>query len=114
MSAPNESKFSLDFAAMLPDWDGFPVWWLAKRWKISDEHWQNLIDRGELKACVDLRTPGSSRSVLRVTRASLLEFFHRRKDIHAVADANPRPAYREESIRRPRIATRKTRGASRK
>jgi hypothetical protein len=100
-----EPEFNLDFGAMFPDWDGFPVWWLAKRWKLSDEHWINLIDSGELKLCVDLRTPGSSRSALRITRASLLEFLHRRKDLAAVAAANPRPKYREESKRRPKLKT---------
>lgn len=97
-----QREFNLDFEAMLPDWDGFPVWWLEKRWQVSDEHWHNLIERGELKCCVDLRVPGSSRALRRVTRASLLEFLHRRKDIQAVADANPRPLYREESKRKPK------------
>lgn len=101
-SAPKQPEFNLDFEAMLPDWDGFPVWWLEKRWKVSDEHWLNLIEDGELKKCVDFRRTGSSRSAIRVTRASLLEFLHRRKDIQAIADANPRPAYREESKRKPK------------
>ena len=104
--ASRRPEFNLDFEALLPDWDGFPVWWLAKRWlakrwRLSDSHWLRLLDDGDLKACVDLRRSGSSRSVIRITRAALLEFFHRRKDLPAVAAANPRPLYREESKRKP-------------
>lgn len=94
----------LDFESMLPDWDGFPVWWLEKRWRVSDEHWHNLIEDGELELCVDLRRTGSSKSLRRVTRASLLKFLHSRQDIQAIADQNPRPAYREESKRKPKAA----------
>lgn len=99
-----QPELKLDFESMLPDWDGFPVWWLEKRWRVSDEHWHNLIEDGELKLCVDLRRTGSSKSLRRVTRSSLLEFLYRRKDLGAVADANPQPAYREASKRKPKAA----------
>lgn len=92
----------LDFESMLPDWESFPVWWLAKRWCVSDEHWHNLIDDGEMMLAIDLLRTGSSRSLRRVTRASLLEFLNRRKDLKAVAEANPKPAYRAQSKRKPK------------
>jgi hypothetical protein len=98
----DQKEFNIDFAAMLPDWDGFPVWWLAKRWQTSERHWLNLIDDGEIAVCVDLRRSGSSRSMTRCTRASLLNFLTRRKDIAAVLAANPKPKYSEASRRKPK------------
>ncbi len=111
MSAPNDSKFTIDFEAELPPWNFFPIAWCAKEWHCSPEHiTRNLIETGELPVGIDLRGKGSSRMMIRIPRKSLVAFLNRRKDLEAVAANNPRPKFRSESIRQPRTAEDSHRG----
>lgn len=111
MSAPNESSKSvIDYEAVLPDWDGFPIWWLAKRWQVTDQHILNLVESRQIACAVDLRNKGSSRATIRIPRKAVIAFLNTRRDLEAVASANPRPKYRAETVRRPRsVAGAKTR-----
>lgn len=103
IAAPKtQREFDIDFNAELPPWEFFPVWQLAKSWNCSREHVANLVESGELPVGLDLRTKGSSKSMIRVPRRAVVEFLNRRKDIAAVAEANPQPAYRDASKRRPK------------
>lgn len=56
-----------------------------------------LLEKGELKrfGAVDLRVPGASRAMIRVTRNSVVDFLTRRSDTGAIADANPQPKPRK-------------------
>jgi hypothetical protein len=74
-----QQEFDIDFHASLPPQDFFPVWQLARIWKAHRQHVINLIESGELKVPVDLRNKASSRSMIRVPRASVVEFLNRRK-----------------------------------
>lgn len=82
MAAPpkKQIEFDLNFDDELPPkMDFFPVWFLAKLWHAHRQHIVNLIDSGELKVPVDLRNKASSRAMIRVPRASVVEFLTRRK-----------------------------------
>jgi hypothetical protein len=63
----------------LPDWDGFPVYWVAKRWHLDRKHLCNLIEAGEFGKAIDFRGASSSRSTIRIPRAALIAFLERRK-----------------------------------
>lgn len=52
---------------------------LAGLWRCHATHVQRLIDSGELPVAVDLRSPGTSKAMQRVTRASVVSFLNRRK-----------------------------------
>jgi hypothetical protein len=52
---------------------------LAKLWKVPRSRITALVEEGELVA-FDLRAKGSSRSCVRVTRASLISFMEARQD----------------------------------
>jgi hypothetical protein len=99
MSMPNESKFVIDFDKELPPWNFFPIAWCANEWHCSPEHIVNLIETGELPVGVDLRGHKSSKMMIRIPRKSLVAFLNHRKNLEAVAAANPRPKTREERRR---------------
>ena len=52
--------------------DIFTVRQLAKIFRTSSQHWINQIECGQL-AAVDLRTPGTTKSMLRIPRAALVK-----------------------------------------
>jgi hypothetical protein len=97
-----QAEFDIDFAQELPPWDFFPVWWLAKSWHGSDEHVLRLIEKGELPVGVDLRSPGASRSMIRIPRKSVIEFLNRRKNLEGIATKARSVNYNEASKRRPK------------
>ena len=62
----------------LPPGESFPVHVLARALHVTRNHVVNLIDCGELKCAVDLRSPGASRSTIRVPRVAVVEFLEAR------------------------------------
>lgn len=83
--------------------ESFALHWLAKRWKCSVRHLFKLVESGEFKVAIDLRGLNSSKACIRLPRQSVVDFLNRRKDLIAVAEANPQPA-----PRRKREETRKS------
>ena len=77
--AKQPSDFDVDFQDHLPRIEFVPVFLLAKLWRCHRQHIINLIDSGELKVPVDLRGKASSKSMIRIPRASVVEFLNRRK-----------------------------------
>jgi hypothetical protein len=76
----HQEEFDLDFDAELPPkMEFFPVWFLGKLWHCSAQHVINLVDSGELKVPVDLKGKAASKTMIRVPRASVVEFLNRRK-----------------------------------
>ena len=71
----------------LPPGESFPVHVLARVLQVHRDHVINLIDNGELKCAVDLRSPGASRSLIRVPRAAVVEFLQSRRIIVAPSDS---------------------------
>jgi len=65
----------------LPPGDSFPVYVLARCFHVHRQHVLNLIDAGELKCAIDFRSPGSSRSTIRVPRWAVEEFLKSREII---------------------------------
>jgi hypothetical protein len=58
----------------------------------TPQHWINLAEKGAFgKGLADLRAPGASKMMLRIPRKPLVEFLNSRRDLQAVADANPPP-----------------------
>lgn len=88
-ASAQQKEFDIDFNDELPPWDFFPVWWLAERWHCDTEHIVHLIDSGELPLGVDLRNKGSSKTMIRIPRKSVVHFLNLRKDLEAVAENNP-------------------------
>jgi hypothetical protein len=82
-----------DFGDSLPAGVGsFALHWIAGRFGGSIQHWFNLARSGVFgKGIVDLRLPGSSKAMMRIPREPLVAFLNSRRDIEAVADANPAP-----------------------
>lgn len=70
----------------LPVGESFPVHLLARVLHVHRKHVIHLIDCGELKCAIDLRSPGASRSTIRVPRAAVLEFLESRRIIVAPSD----------------------------
>lgn len=93
-----------DFEHELPKGvESFSLHWLSKRFGGTTGHWFNLAEKRAFgRALVDLRTPGSSKAMLRIPRASLVGFLNSRRDIQAVADSNPAPKPREQRKRKVR------------
>jgi hypothetical protein len=85
-----------DFGDHLPAGvDSFALHWIAGRFGGTVRHWFNLAEKGVFgTGIVDLRSPGSSKAMLRIPRASLVKFLNSRRDITEVAEANPQPAPR--------------------
>lgn len=69
----------------LPPGAALPVHVIARALHCDDQHLVHLIESGELEA-FDLRSPHSSRSTLRVTRTTLIEFLARRKIVVVESD----------------------------
>jgi hypothetical protein len=75
-----QKDFDIDFDAELPaNRNFFPVWELAKSWHCSVQHIINLVESGELKVPVDLKGKSATKTMIRVPRASVVEFLNRRK-----------------------------------
>jgi len=104
MSTPNDDKAQIE--AELPDWSFFPCHWLAHRLQVDSKHIANLIESGEIKCAVDLRSRGASRTTIRIPRAAVVEFLTRRRDLEGVAAANPRPKTRQELLEAKKRAAR--------
>ena len=65
-----------DFGTHLPaGMESFTVRFLAVWFKTSPQHWINLVEQGALKA-VDLRSPGASKSMMRIPRAELIAYLN--------------------------------------
>ena len=82
-----------DFDRDLPSGvESFSLHWIANRFGGSVQHWFNLaVNDAFGKGIVDLRTPGSSKAMLRIPRQSLVAFLNSRRDINAISEANPQP-----------------------
>lgn len=52
---------------------------LAKEWHCTTQHIFNLIEEGQLPGAVDLRGKAATKTMIRVPRASVVEFLNRRK-----------------------------------
>jgi hypothetical protein len=87
--AVEHSEF--DFGDHLPAGvESFALHWIASRFGGTIQHWFNLARNGVFgRGIVDLRTPGSSKSMLRIPRPALVKFLNSRTDIQAVEDASP-------------------------
>jgi len=66
-------------AEHLPNWESFPVNFLAKYLQIHRDHVLRLIELGEISPVLDLRAPNSTRSCLRVPREAVLDFLKTRQ-----------------------------------
>jgi hypothetical protein len=53
--------------------ESFSVRWLGTWFKCSAQHWINLVESGAIRA-IDLRSPGSSKSMIRIPRAELVKY----------------------------------------
>lgn len=104
-----------DFGDHLPAGvESFALHWIAGRFGGTIQHWFNLARSGVFgKGIVDLRVPGSSKSMLRVPRAGLVKFLNSRRDIQAVEDASPsrppQPASRKRRKRKKQSGSREAR-----
>lgn len=75
-ASPDEPEF--DFGTHLPaGMESFTVRFLALWFRTSPQHWINLVEQGALKA-VDLRSPGASKSLMRIPRAELVAYLNRK------------------------------------
>ena len=71
---PPQPEF--DFQHHLPaGMESFTLTWLSVWFRTSIQHWINLIECGAIKA-VDLRSPGTSKSMLRVPRSALITYLN--------------------------------------
>lgn len=78
--APAYEEPEFDFENGLPPGrEFFRLSELAGLWRCHPTHIQRLIDSGELPVAVDLRSPGTSKAMQRVTRASVVKFLNSRK-----------------------------------
>jgi hypothetical protein len=68
-----------DFNHELPaGMETFSVRWLATWFGCTPQHWINLVEQGAL-AAIDLRSPGASKSMLRITRSEVVRYIHSQK-----------------------------------
>jgi hypothetical protein len=90
--------------------ESFALHWLAARWKCSVPHVTNLVAAGEFgkDAAFDLRGAQSSKAMVRIRRAAVVEFLNRRKNIEAVAEKSPQPKPREKAEKKTSNAQRPT------
>ena len=51
---------------------------VAEMWSCHGTHVTRLIECGALAAAVDLRLPGTSKAMVRIPRAALVEFLEKR------------------------------------
>jgi Helix-turn-helix domain len=78
----------------LPDQSWFSIVQLAQLLKINRQHLRHLVEEGQFSHAVDLRSKGSPRACVRVSREAVLEFIEER-------DLVPQKRYR---MRRQRFA----------
>lgn len=97
-----KTNLEFDFDQCLPKGvESFSLHWLSRHFGGTATHWFRLAEKGAFgTGIVDLRTPGSSKAMLRVPRAPLVEFLNSRRDIAQVADENPQPKPRKKAHRR--------------
>jgi hypothetical protein len=104
MITDTPAQRDFDFENNLPTGvESFSLHWIARRFGGTVTHWFNRATKGAFgNGIVDLRTPGSSKAMLRIPRRSLVKFLNSRRDIEAVADSNPQPKPREQRKRSAR------------
>jgi hypothetical protein len=79
MKKPLPPDPEFDFANNLPaGMETFSVRWLGTWFKTSAQHWINLVESGAITA-VDLRSPGTSKSLMRIPRAALIAYLNKAK-----------------------------------
>jgi hypothetical protein len=79
MSTASEQP-EFDFDNQLPagkEW--FSPRWLARHWGKSVQHVLNLIEEGEIKDVVDMRSKHARRTCANIPRQSVVDFLNRRK-----------------------------------
>jgi len=75
-----ETEPEFDFSNYLPAGrEFFRIRELADMWRCHETHITRLIESGALVVAVDLRSPGASKAMQRVTRASVAHFLNSRK-----------------------------------
>jgi hypothetical protein len=67
-------------SSLLPEQDSFPIWQLAKILGCCRQHVVNLVLEGSLEG-IDLKSKSSSRSTIRIPRASVESFIEKRQVI---------------------------------
>lgn len=107
MSAPNQSSF--DPETWLPSPRFMRVKEFAERMCCSTTHILNLIKDGAIVVPQELKDSAPSGPSMRIPRASLVDFLNERKNIKAVAAANPKPVYNAASKRKPKAAKQESR-----
>ena len=78
-----------DFSEHLPPGEALPVYVIARALGCHRSDIVHLVEAGEVEA-IDLRGPGSSRSTIRVTRQSLMEWLESRSVIATTGKLNRR------------------------
>ena len=63
----------------LPDDQWFSIVQLAQLLKINPQHLRHLVEEGQLSPAIDLRSKGSPRACVRVSRDAVLEFIEERE-----------------------------------
>lgn len=89
----SDAAAEFDFGDHLPAGvESFALHWIAARFGGSVQHWFNLVQKGAFgKGVVDLRTPGSSKAMVRIPRPKLVAFLNARTDLVKVSEENPQP-----------------------
>ena len=106
MSKPNESaRGAFDIESLVPQEPFMRVFQFATWMSVSYHHVVNLIKSGDLKVPEELQKSAPSKRAMRIPRAAVVEFLNARRNLKAVAAANPKPKYNKASVRRPRSAT---------
>jgi len=77
-ASPDEPEFDFEHG-LPPGREFFRLSELAGLWRCHPTHVQGLIDSGALAVAVDLRSPGTSKAMQRVTRQSVVAFLNSRK-----------------------------------
>ena len=79
-ATPTYEEPEFDFTHYLPAGrEFFRIRELADMWRCSEPHIHRLIDNGALQVAVDLRSPGASKAMQRITRTSVVAFLNSRK-----------------------------------
>ena len=76
---PAAEKSESRFTHILPTGrEFFSLREVAEMWSCHGTHVMRLIECGALAAAVDLRLPGTSKAMVRIPRATLIEFLEKR------------------------------------
>ena len=76
---PAAEKSESRFTHILPAGrEFFRISEVAEIWSCHGTHVMRLIECGALAAAVDLRLPGTSKAMVRIPRATLIEFLEKR------------------------------------